>query len=302
MNSLENGNIPYTFFDDTLNVLDTGYVEIATPLISDEQVNKLKEVFDLTNINILPPNLSTGEAIEGYATNNSSDLEQQTLDNYNEWRRQLPTPSYSISERDYQDYLNSKIDVNTLNQVNTQKLSLENKTKSSSSVDSKATDLNNKKQEDSLSIDNSDNISIEETSPLISIDDIPSDLEIDVSTEQQLKTDLVAPIAAQFLKVQDQSNSPTRHFQGKEITIDYDGHHLTIKNNQDNSIKMKARFIGVNPATKKSQWLSELPENSPGLKDADVQKWTSEAVKNYIKQKQVEQETKQKSRIAKSIT
>ncbi|MCH2246667.1 MAG: hypothetical protein MK111_18885, partial [Crocosphaera sp.] len=291
LNSLENGNIPYTFFDDTLNVLDTGYVEIATPLISDEQVNKLKEVFDLTNINILPPNLSTGEAIEGYATNNSSDLEQQTLDNYNEWRRQLPTPSYSISERDYQDYLNSKIDVNTLNQVNTQKLSLENKTKSSSSVDSKATDLNNKKQEDSLSIDNSDNISIEETSPLISIDDIPSDLEIDVSTEQQLKTDLVAPIAAQFLKVQDQSNSPTRHFQGKEITIDYDGHHLTIKNNQDNSIKMKARFIGVNPATKKSQWLSELPKNAPGLKDADVQKWTSEAVKNYIKQKQVEQAT-----------
>ncbi|CCQ59401.1 hypothetical protein CWATWH0005_5169 [Crocosphaera watsonii WH 0005] len=65
---------------------------------------------------------------------------------------------------------------------------------------------------------------------------------------------------------------------------------------------MKARFVGVNPASKKSQWLSELPENSPGLRDADVQKWTSEAVKNYIKQKQFEQETKQKSRIAKSIT
>ena len=60
--------------------------------------------------------------------------------------------------------------------------------------------------------------------------------------------------------------------------------YFTIMNNQDNSIKMKARFVGVNPASKKSQWLSELPENSPGLRDADVQKWTSEAVKNYIKQ------------------
>ena len=98
------------------------------------------------------------------------------------------------------------------------------------------------------------------------------------------------------------SNSPTRHYQGKEITIDYDGHHLTIRNNQDNSIKMKARFVGVNPATKKSQWLSELPENSPGLRDADVQKWTSEAVKNYIKQKQNQQETKQKSSMVKSIS
>ncbi|MGB5770560.1 MAG: hypothetical protein WBM32_11935, partial [Crocosphaera sp.] len=117
--------------------------------------------------------------------------------------------------------------------------------------------------------------------------------KIDILMEQQKRTDLVAPIAAQFLKVQDQSNSPTRHYQGKEITINYDGHHLTIKNNHDNSIKMKARFVGVNPATKKSQWLSELPENSPGLKDADVQKWTSNSVKNYIKQKKVEQATTQ---------
>ncbi|MGK7879407.1 MAG: hypothetical protein AB4060_04815, partial [Crocosphaera sp.] len=141
-------------------------------------------------------------------------------------------------------------------------------------------------------LENHDNISTESNTPLISIDDIPSNLEIDVSAEQQVKTDLVAPIAAQFLKVQDQSNSPTRHFQGKEITIDYDGRHLTIRNNQDNSIKMKARFVGVNPATKKSQWLSELPENSPGLRDADVQKWTSETVKKYINQKRVEQESK----------
>ncbi len=132
----------------------------------------------------------------------------------------------------------------------------------------------------------SDNKQRNQKSNYLSFNDIPSEPEIDICTEQQIKTDLVAPIAAQFLKVQDPSNSPTRHYQGKEITIDYDGHHLTIKNNEDNSIKMKARFVGVNPATKKSQWLSELPGNSPGLRDADVQKWTNEAVKNYIKQKQ----------------
>ncbi|CCQ55652.1 hypothetical protein CWATWH0005_5245 [Crocosphaera watsonii WH 0005] len=62
---------------------------------------------------------------------------------------------------------------------------------------------------------------------------------------------------------------------------------------------MKARFVGVNPATKKSQWLSELPKNSPGLRDADVQKWTSIAVKNYIKQKQVEQATQKGLNMAK---
>ncbi|MCH2248086.1 MAG: hypothetical protein MK111_26260, partial [Crocosphaera sp.] len=142
---------------------------------------------------------------------------------------------------------------------------------------------------------NADNKKMDKTSNYLSFNDIPSEPEIDeidLLMEQQIKTDLVAPIAAQFLKVQDPSNSPTRHYQGKEITIDYDGHHLTIKNNQDNSIKMKARFIGVNPATKKSQWLSELPKNAPGLKDADVQKWTSTSVKNYIKQKKLEQGSK----------
>jgi hypothetical protein len=169
---------------------------------------------------------------------------------------------------------------------------LKNQINSSSFVDSKATFSNKKQTLSSSFINNSDSINTENKSLLRSIDDIPSDLEIDISTEQQIKTDIVAPIAAQFLKVQDQRNSPTRHYQGKDITIGYDGHHLTIKNNHDDSIKMKARFVGVNPATSKTQWLSELPENSPGLTDVDVQQWTSNSVKNYIKQKIVEQESK----------
>jgi hypothetical protein len=143
---------------------------------------------------------------------------------------------------------------------------------------------------------NSDNKQSEKTADYLSFNELPSNPEIDAVDrlmEQQIKTDLVAPIAAQFLKVQDQRNSPTRYYQGKEITINYDGHHLTIKNNQDDSLKMKARFVGVNLQTKKSQWLSELPENSPGLTDVDVQQWTSSSVKNYIKQKKIEQQTKQ---------
>ena len=148
---------------------------------------------------------------------------------------------------------------------------------------------------------NFDNIRTEENSPFISIDELPSDPEFDLNIlmEQQRKTELIAPIAIEFLKVEDQRNSPTRHFQGEDITIDYDGHHLTIKNNQDNSVKMKARFVGVDPATRKTQWLSELPENSPGLTDADVQKWTSASVKNYIKQKMVEQEVQKGLSLAK---
>ncbi len=158
-----------------------------------------------------------------------------------------------------------------------------------------------KEPESSHQSDTFDNISTEEKSPFISIDELPSDPEFDINIlmEQQRKTELVAPIALELLKVEDQRNSPTRHFQGKYITIDYDGYHLTIKNNQDDSIKMKARFVGVDPATRKTQWLSELPENSPGLTDADVQKWTSASVKNYIKQKIVEQEVQKRLSLAK---
>ncbi len=142
-------------------------------------------------------------------------------------------------------------------------------------------------EESSHQSDNFDNIRTKENSSFMSIDDIPSDPEfnINILMEQQRKTELVAPIALELLKVEDQQNSPTRHFQGKEITIGYDGHHLTITNNDDNGVKMKARFVGVDAATRKNQWLSELPHNSPGLTEADVEMWTSDEVLEYIKDK-----------------
>ncbi len=103
--------------------------------------------------------------------------------------------------------------------------------------------------------------------------------------EQQKRTQQVAGIVLELLKVQDPRNSPTRYCQGKKITLNYDGYHLIIKNNEDNSLKMKARFVGVDAATNEPQWLSELPDNSPGLTEADVQMWTSDEVLEYINDK-----------------
>jgi hypothetical protein len=125
----------------------------------------------------------------------------------------------------------------------------------------------------------------------LSIDDIPSDSEFKISNlmEQQKITELVAPIALEYLKIQDPRKSDTRHFKSPHLTFDYDGHYLTIKDNKDDSIKMKARFTGVDPVTKKTQWLSALPEHSPGLTKADVNKWTSEETKTFIKEAKIQQ-------------
>ncbi|MEA5536944.1 hypothetical protein VB691_23365, partial [Crocosphaera sp. XPORK-15E] len=153
-----------------------------------------------------------------------------------------------------------------------------------------------KNLDDNIDHNLSDSLSSNTESPkptYLSINNISSDPEFDINhlMEQQQRTELVAPIALEYLKLQDPQTSDTRHFKGPHLTFDYDGHYLTIKDNKDDSIKMKARFTGVEPVTKKTQWLSALPENSPGLTQADVNKWTSDSVKEYIKQEKIKQAT-----------
>ncbi len=107
-------------------------------------------------------------------------------------------------------------------------------------------------------------------------------------TTQDSRTQIVAPIADAYLQVQDPSQGKTKHYQGQQITLDYDGDHLTITDSQTGEIKMKARRTGVATVTRKNQWQTEFPAPSPGLTQADVEKWTSEKTQNYIKKKMEE--------------
>lgn len=106
--------------------------------------------------------------------------------------------------------------------------------------------------------------------------------------EQQQRTEKVAPIALEILKLQNNGNSSTQSYIGETSDINYDGHYLTITDKQG-GVKMKARFMGIDPTTQKQKWLSNLPENSPGLSEADVKHWTSDSVIEAINYQKINQ-------------
>ena len=127
-------------------------------------------------------------------------------------------------------------------------------------------------------------------SNFISLNEIPSDPEVELKylMEQQQRTEKVAPIAIEILKLKNKDNSPTKSYIGQTYDLNYDGHYLTITDKQG-AVKMKAKFMGIDPTTQKQKWLSNLPENSPGLTEDDVKQWTSEAVKEAIKLEKIKQ-------------
>ena len=127
-------------------------------------------------------------------------------------------------------------------------------------------------------------------SNFISLNEIPSDPEVELKylMEQQQRTEKVAPIAIEILKLKNKDNSPTQSYIGQTYDLNYDGHYLTITDKQC-AVKMKAKFMGIDPTTQKQKWLSNLPENSPGLTEDDVKQWTSEAVKEAIKLEKIKQ-------------
>ena len=127
-------------------------------------------------------------------------------------------------------------------------------------------------------------------SNFISLNEIPSDPEVELKylMEQQQRTEKVAPIAIEILKLKNKDNSPTQSYIGQTYDLNYDGHYLTITDKQC-AVKMKAKFMGIDPTTQKQKWLSNLPENSLGLTEDDVKQWTSEAVKEAIKLEKIKQ-------------
>ncbi len=126
--------------------------------------------------------------------------------------------------------------------------------------------------------------------PFTPLNEIPSDPQFDIKRimEQQQRTEKVAPIALEILKLQNNGNSSTQSYIGETSDINYDGHYLTITDKQG-GVKMKARFMGIDPTTQKQKWLSNLPENSPGLTEADVKHWTSDSVREAINYQKINQ-------------
>ncbi len=131
------------------------------------------------------------------------------------------------------------------------------------------------------------------------INEIPSDPEFDLKylMEQQQRTEKVAPIALEILKLHNQGNSATQSYIGETYDLNYDGHYLTITDKQG-GVKMKARFMGIDPTTQKQKWLSNLPENSPGLTADDVKQWTTDSIKEYIKSEKIRQEKLKQNNVA----
>ncbi|MGB5593918.1 MAG: hypothetical protein WBM62_07795, partial [Crocosphaera sp.] len=123
----------------------------------------------------------------------------------------------------------------------------------------------------------------------IPLNEIPSNPEFDIKRlmEQQKMMEQVAPVALEILKLQ--GDSPTQSYTGENHNINYDGHYLTITN-KEGGVKMKAKFMGIDPNTQEQKWLSCLPTNSPGLTSDDVQAFTSDSLRESIIMAKIEQE------------
>ncbi len=126
-------------------------------------------------------------------------------------------------------------------------------------------------------------------STFIPLNEIPSNPEFDIKhiMEQQQRTEKVAPIALEILKLQ--GNSSSQSYTGENHDINYDGHYLTITDKQG-GVKMKAKFMGIDPTTQEQKWLSCLSANSPGLTSDDVQTFTSDSLRESIIMAKIEQE------------
>ncbi len=123
----------------------------------------------------------------------------------------------------------------------------------------------------------------------IPLNEIPSNPEFNIKylMEQQERTEKIAPIALEILKLQ--GNSSTQSYTGENHDINYDGHYLTITDKQG-GVKMKAKFMGIDSSTHQQKWLSCLPANSPGLTSDDVQAFTSDSLRESIIMAKIQQE------------
>ena len=109
----------------------------------------------------------------------------------------------------------------------------------------------------------------------------------DVIQKQQEYTLSIAPIAYRWLKA-----NQTVRYSAKDNLIEYSQGRLTIRNGEGN-YKMIAQSVGVYEH-KNQQWeCINLPQNSPGLTQKDVERFTGSEMKDALRE--LEQKNNQSS-------
>ncbi len=107
---------------------------------------------------------------------------------------------------------------------------------------------------------------------------LTSELSSDVIEKQQEDTLTIAPIAYQWLKA-----NQTVRYSAKDNLIEYSQGRLTIKDGEGN-YKMIAQSVGVDEQ-KNQQWQCiNLPQNSPGLTQKDIEIFTGSEMKDALRE------------------
>ncbi|CCQ65364.1 hypothetical protein CWATWH0402_5775 [Crocosphaera watsonii WH 0402] len=100
----------------------------------------------------------------------------------------------------------------------------------------------------------------------------------DVIEKQQEYTLTIAPIAYRWLKA-----NQTVRYEAKDNLIEYSQGRLTIKDGEGN-YKMIAQSVGVEQHNFQQWQCINLPQNSPGLTQKDVERFTGSEMKDALRE------------------
>ncbi len=100
----------------------------------------------------------------------------------------------------------------------------------------------------------------------------------DVRQKQQESTLTIAPIAYRWLKA-----NQTVRYEAKDNLIEYSQGRLTIRNGEGN-YKMIAQSVGVDEQNNHQWQCINLPQNSPGLTQKDIEIFTGSQMKDALRE------------------
>lgn len=128
---------------------------------------------------------------------------------------------------------------------------------------------------------------LEKEKALMSLLPLTPEFYPDVREKQQEYTLTIAPIAYQWLKA-----NQTVRYSAKDNLIEYSQGRLTISDGEG-SYKMIAQAVGVDEHKRKQWQCINLPQNSPGLTQKDVERFTGSEMKDALRK--LEQKNHQSS-------
>ena len=107
---------------------------------------------------------------------------------------------------------------------------------------------------------------------------LTSEFSPDVIQKQQEYTLTIAPIAYRWLKA-----NQTVRYSAKDNLIEYSQGRLTIRNGEGN-YKMIAQSVGVDEQNFQQWQCINLPQNSPGLTQKDIERFTGSKMKDALRE------------------